>query len=353
MANVLVTGGSGFIASWCTLALLQAGHNARVTVRNPSRGAALREHLHSAADFDDGRLGVVEADLNGDRGWAEAVSGMDYVLHVASPTLREADIAEDQMIAAARDGVLRVLRASRDADVKRVVVTSAYGAVGYGHKKQSAPFTEEDWTNVDANIAPYQRSKTLSERAAWEFIDREGDGLELAVVNPTTVIGPLIGPDDPPSLRLIRGMLDGAMSACPPLATGWVDVRDVADLHLRAMTNPAAAGQRFLAISGHSLRIVDISRILRDELGERAAKAPTRELPLFVARALGAVNPQLKALRPQLGQNFNATSAKAERLLGWRARAIAETVRDTAESLLNHPARTVVPGGRSDTSGTR
>ncbi|SDY63601.1 SDR family oxidoreductase [Herbiconiux ginsengi] len=339
MANVLVTGGSGFIASWCTLYLLDAGHDVRVTVRSTARGAALRGHLHSAADFDDSRLSIVEADLNGDSGWDDAVAEMDYVLHVASPTLREADITEAQMIAAARDGVLRVLRRARDAGVKRVVLTSAYGAVGYGHKPQEAPFTEEDWTDVDANIAPYQRSKTLAERAAWTFIAEEGDGLELAAVNPTTVIGPLVGPDDPPTLRMIRGMLDGVMPACPPFATGWVDVRDVADLHLRAMTDPAAAGERFLAISGHSLRIVDIAHLLRDRLGERAAKAPTRELPLFVARALSVVNPQLRALRPQLGQNFTATSAKAERLLGWHARPVADTVADTGESLLAHPGR--------------
>ncbi|MBF4463239.1 MULTISPECIES: SDR family oxidoreductase [unclassified Rathayibacter] len=336
MAQVLVTGGSGFIASWCVLQLLEAGHTVRTTVRNLAREPALRKQLHDATNFPDDHLEVVATDLQIDTGWADAVAGCDFVLHVASPTLRNAGATEDEMVAAARDGVLRVLRASRDAGVKRVVLTSAFGAVGYGHPRRAAPYTEEDWTNVDANIAPYQKSKTLSERAAWKFIEEEGGALELAAVHPVAVIGPVLGPDDPPSLRIIRNMLNGDVPACPPFGSSWVDVRDVADLHLRAMTDPAAAGQRWLASAGKSLRIIEVARILHQQLGERAAKAPTRELPLPVARALSLFNPQMKALRPQLGRDFDATSAKAERLLGWHARPIEDTIRETAESLLAH-----------------
>lgn len=336
MAQVLVTGGSGFIGSWCVLQLLEAGHTVRTTVRTLTREPALREQLHAATSFTDDRLEVVAADLQSDLGWTNAVAGCDFVLHVASPTLRNAGATEEEMVAAARDGVLRVLRASRDAGVRRVVLTSAFGAIGYGHPRRAAPYTEEDWTNVDANIAPYQKSKTLSERAAWQFIEEEGGTLELAAVHPVAVIGPVLGPDDPPSLRIIRNMLNGDVPACPPFGSSWVDVRDVADLHLQAMTDPAAAGQRWLASAGKSLRIIEVARILYQQLGDRAAKAPTRELPLLIARALSLVNPQMKALRPQLGRDFDATSAKAERLLGWRARPIEDTIRDTAESLLAH-----------------
>jgi len=336
MTQGLVTGGSGFIGSWCVLALLQAGYDVRTTVRDLARETALREQLHAAAEFEDARLTVVRADLQSDDGWADAVAGCDYVLHVASPTLRNAPESEESMVAAARDGVVRVLRAARDAHVRRVVLTSAFGAIGYGHARRSTPFTEEDWTNVDADIAPYQRSKTLAERAAWQFIQDEGHGLELAAVHPVAVIGPVLGPDDPPSLRIIRSMLDGEVPACPPFGSSWVDVRDVADLHLRAMTDPAAAGERWLASAGRSLRTVEVARILRERLGERAAKAPTRELPLFLARVFSRFNPQLRALRPQLGQDFDATSAKAERLLGWAPRPIDDTISDTAESLLAH-----------------
>ena len=335
-ARVLVTGGSGFIGGWCVLAVISAGYDVRTTVRDLKKGQALREQLHAAASFDDSRLTVVRADLQDDTGWAAAVDGSEFVLHVASPTLRTTGISEADMIATARDGVLRVLRAARDNGVRRVVLTSASGAIVYGHKPQKAPFTEEDWSDVAANIPPYQKSKTLAERAAWEFVRTEGQGLELAAINPTAVLGPLLGNDDPPSLRTIRGMLDGSLPLCPPFGTGWVDVRDVADLHLRAMTDPAAAGERFIATSGHSLRMVEVSRILRQRLGDRAAKAPTREMPLLLARALSVVNPQMRALRPQLGQNLDSTSAKAEAVLGWQPRSVSDSIADTAESILAH-----------------
>ncbi|MFF7072043.1 SDR family oxidoreductase [Streptomyces pseudovenezuelae] len=336
MTHVLVTGGTGFIGSWCVRALLDAGHTVRTTVRNPRREPELRSWLHAATTFDDDRLTVVRADLEHPDGWDDAVAGCDHVLHVASPTLRLTPAHDDELVVPAREGVLRVLRAARDAGVRRVVLTSAFGAVGIGHPARSTPFTEEDWTDVDADIPPYQRSKTLAERAAWQFIKEEGGTLEMAAVHPVGVLGPLLGPDDPPSLRLVRRMLEGRVPACPPFGMGFVDVRDVADLHLRAMTDPAAAGERFLAVAGHSLRVVEIARILHDRLGERAAKAPTRELPVWLARALGVVNPELRLLRHQLGRDLDATSAKAERLLGWRARPIEDTVQDTAESLLAH-----------------
>jgi dihydroflavonol-4-reductase len=336
MSQVLVTGGSGFIAGRCIVQLLEAGHDVRTTVRDSAKEPALRRVLHGATAFSDDRLSVVVADLGSDDGWGEAVIGCNHVLHVASPTLRAGGASEDEMIAAARGGVLRVLRAARDAGVRRVVLTSASGAIVYGHPDETRPFTEEDWTDVDADIAPYQRSKTLAERAAWRFIEEEGGGLELSVVNPTAVIGPVLGPDDPPSLRVIAGMLRGDLPVAPPFGTGWVDVRDVADLHLRAMTDPAANGERFLAISGRSLRVIEVARILRARLGDRAAKAPTRELPVFAARALGIVNPALRALRPQLGHDFPATGAKAERLLGWRPRPVEDAIADTAESLFAH-----------------
>ncbi|MFJ5264947.1 SDR family oxidoreductase [Streptomyces sp. NPDC088387] len=336
MAQVLVTGGTGFIGSWCVLALLEAGHTVRTTVRDLRREPALRSWLHEAASFDDDRLTVVRADLEQSEGWDDAVANCDFVLHVASPTLRHTPANDDELVVPAREGVLRVLRAARDAGVRRVVLTSAFGAVGIGHAPRSTPFTEEDWTNVDGDIPPYQRSKTLAERAAWKFVENEGHGLELVAVHPVGVLGPLLGVDDPPSLRLVRRMLEGQVPACPPFGMGFVDVRDVADLHLRAMTDPAAAGQRFLAVAGHSLRVVDIARVLRDRLGERAAKAPTREMPLWLARTLSRVNPEMRLLRHQLGRDLDATSAKAERVLGWRARPIEDTIAETAESLLAH-----------------
>ncbi|MFC4065123.1 SDR family oxidoreductase [Actinoplanes subglobosus] len=333
MTHVLVTGGSGYIGSWCTLALLDAGFTVRTTVRDPAREPQLRATLNRPG----ANLEVVRADLSADDGWRAAADGCDAILHVASPTLTRPPRDDDEMVRPAVDGTLRVLRAARDAGVRRVVMTSAIGAIAYGHPPRDTPFTERDWTNVDAGIGPYQKSKTLSERAAWDFVAGEGRGLELATVNPTAVLGPVLGPDYSPSLNGIARMLDGSMPTLLKFATGYVDVRDVASLHLLAMTEPAAAGERFIATAGHSLWQRDIARIMRERLGERAAKVPTREMPLAVARGLALVNPQMGALKMLLGRNLDATSAKAERLLGWKARPIEDTVVETAESLLALP----------------
>lgn len=340
MAEVLVTGGSGYIGSFCVLALLADGHTVRTTVRDLKKEPAVREMLRAGGAPADAKVTVLQADLQQDNGWREAVEGCDYVLHVASPTLTSLSRNDDDMVGPARGGVLRVLRAAHAAGVKRVVLTSAFGAVGMGHPEKSRVFTEADWSNVDGGIAPYQKSKTLAEKAAWDFVAEHTD-LELAVVNPVGVFGPVLGPDYSPSLGLLQRMLDGELPALPKFAMGYVDVRDVADLHLRAMTDPAAAGERFLAISGHSLWVRDIAAILRDRLGDRAAKVPTRELPVWTARALARVNPGLRILRPQLGKNFDATSKKAQDMLGWSPRPIEDTIADTAESLLALQGTTV------------
>src|SRR5205814_2973496 len=196
MSTVLVTGGSGFIGSYCILQLLEAGHQVRATLRDPSREDDVRTVLHAASAAADGRLFFHTADLMHDAGWAEAVGGCEYVLHVASPFPATLPKHEDELIVPAREGALRVLRAARDAGVKRVVVTSSFAAIGYGHKPQTAPFEEMSWTDPAApDVQPYAKSKALAERAAWDFIAREGDALELSVVNPVGVFGPVLSPD--------------------------------------------------------------------------------------------------------------------------------------------------------------
>ncbi|MFF5292778.1 SDR family oxidoreductase [Paractinoplanes globisporus] len=337
MADVLVTGGSGYIGGWCTLALLNAGYSVRTTVRDLEREPQVRAMVRRGGADSGASLRVLRADLRHDGGWREAVAGCDAVLHVASPTLTQVPRNEDEMVRPAIDGTLRVLRVARDAGVRRVVMTSAIGAIAYGHPPRGIPFTENDWTNVDAAIAPYQKSKTLAERAAWDFVADEGRGLELAVINPTAVLGPVLGPDYSPSLNAIARMLDGSMRTLLKFASGYVDVRDVASLHVLAMTEQAAAGERFIATSGHSLWQRDIAAVLRERLGDRAAKVPTREMPLWVARGLARVNPQMRTLRLLLGRNLDATSAKAEHMLGWKARPIEDTIVETAESLLALP----------------
>jgi dihydroflavonol-4-reductase len=214
-----------------------------------------------------------------------------------------------------------------------VVLTSAFGAVGVGHKPLNRPFNETDWSDLTGNVAPYQRSKTLAERAAWEFIAREGRGLELSAVNPVAVLGPALGADYSHSIRLIRNLLEG-QPGCPKINSGFVDVRDVADLHLRAMTDPAARGERFLAISGESMWLVDVAKILRRRLGAAASKVPTRVVPNWVVRLAALRNPALRGLVPLLGVSLNATGEKARRLLGWAPRSSEEAIVAAAESLL-------------------
>src|SRR6476661_10877299 len=252
MSVVLVTGGSGFVGVHTILQLLAAGHEVRTTVRQPERSQDVLAMLREGGAVSPESLSFFTADLTRDEGWREAVAGCDYVLHVASPLSSSVPRDENELIIPARDGTLRVLRASREAGVKRVVITSSTAAVAYGHKPQSQPFDESNWTNLDggAEVQPYVKSKTLAERAAWDFIAKEGGSLELSVVNPVGIFGPVLGPDYSTSILMVQRLMDGAVPGCPRLYSGAVDVRDVADLHIRAMTHPDAKGERFLAVPG-------------------------------------------------------------------------------------------------------
>src|SRR5512142_806941 len=338
MSEVLVTGGSGFIASHCILQLLAAGHEVRTTVRSLAREPAVRALLRAGGADPGERLRVVAADLTRDEGWPEAVQGCAHVLHVASPFPEALPRHEDELVVPARDGALRVLRAARDAGVRRVVLTSSFAAVGYGHGPRAPgapPLDETTWTDPTGDdVQPYVKSKTVAERAAWDFVAREGGGLELATVLPVGVFGPVLGPDYSTSVLLVQRLLDGALPGCPKLWFGVVDVRDVADLHLRAMTSPAARGERFLAVSGDFLSIREISLALRARLGEAARRAPTRELPSWLVRLASLRDPAVKQILPELGRPKNATAEKARRVLGWSPRPPEEALTASGESLV-------------------
>src|SRR5580698_10613097 len=332
---VLVTGGSGFIASHAILQLLNAGHSVRATVRDLKRESEVRAMLKQGGVQAGDRLSFFAADLQSEAGWAAAVGDCDYVLHVASPFPANVPQHEDELIVPAREGALRVLRAARDARVKRVVMTSSFAAIGYGQPPRSAPFDETNWSDTTGrDVTAYVKSKTLAERAAWDFIAREGGALELSVVNPVAVFGPVLGPDYSTSVLLIQRLMSGSVPGCPRLSFGVVDVRDVADLHIRAMTHPAAKGQRFLAVAGDFMSILDIAKVLKSRMGASARKVPTLQLPNGLVRIAAMRDPAVKQILPELGKTRNATNEKARRMLGWAPRSNEESIVATAESLL-------------------
>lgn len=333
--TVLVTGGSGFIAGHCILQLLEAGYAVRATVRSPRRADDVRAMLKTGGVEPGERLSFCTADLTADAGWPEAAAGCAYVLHVASPITTTQPKDENEMILPARDGALRVLRAAREAGARRVVMTSSMAAVGAGYDIPGKVFTEADWSNLDGpNVYAYEKSKTIAERAAWDFIAREGGGLELAVVNPVFVFGPVLAPDYSPSIQIIKRMLDGSMPGLPRMMLTVVDVRDVADLHLRAMTHPAARGERFLAVVGEHISFAEIARLIRSEMPQHAAGVPTRELPDWLVRFIGLFDREIARIAPGLGKYHEASGEKARRLLGWSPHTREEAILATAESLV-------------------
>lgn len=337
MTTVLVTGGSGFVGGHIILQLLAGGHQVRTTIRNLDQESGLRAMLGGAEGEIGRALTFFAADLEKDDGWADAIAGCEYILHVASPFPSATPKHADQLIAPAREGTLRVLRAAALAGVRRVVMTSSFGAIGYGHPPQRVPFDEANWANVDVpGISAYIKSKTLAERAAWAFVARDGGGMELTVINPVGVFGPVLGPHLSASTSIIKLLMDGDISRCPRLSFGAVDVRDVADLHIRAMTRPAAAGERFLAVAGECISMLDAAKLLRARLGAAADKVPTKEAPDWLLRLLAPFVPKLRAVVPDLGKVRQSSSEKARRLLGWSPRSNEEAIVATAESLVRH-----------------
>ncbi len=331
--RVLVTGGSGFLATHCIIRALEAGYDLRTTIRSPGREAEVRAMV-AAAGIDAGnRLDFVLADLTHDNGWDIAAADCTYVLHVASPFPAGEPVHEDALIVPARDGALRVLKAARNAGVRRTVLTSSFAAVGYGYPEKDRRFTEVDWTRTEAPIAPYIKSKAVAERAAWDFVAREGGGMELTVLNPVGIFGPAPGADLSGSIAIIRQMMAGDMKAVPNISFGVVDVRDVAALHARAMTHPAAAGERFIATAG-TLSLREVAHILKTHLGSAADKVSTRPVADWMVRLAAIFDPKVRGAVRDLSVVRRADSAKAERLLDWTPRPMAEAIVASGESLI-------------------
>ena len=332
--QVLVTGASGFIASHCIIQLLDRGYRVRGTMRNMPRADEMRAVIERHAGTVAG-LSFVEADLLEDAAWDSAMEGCAYVLHVASPVPIDTPKDPDALLRPARNGTLRVLRAARDHGVRRVVVTSSTAAVSYGEGGRAhADFTEEDWTDPDGpGVSPYARSKILAERAAWDFVRTEGNGLELAVINPSLVLGPVLETDFGSSAELIRRLLKGDFPGCPRLGFPVVDVRDVAALHIAAMEMPEAQGHRFLC-ANEFMWIGDIAKVLREHLPGYRRKIPSRALPDWLMRVIGLFDRRVRSISSELGARRAVSCAKARTMLGWSPRPGKEAIIATADSLI-------------------
>ena len=333
--RVLVTGGSGFIAGHIIVQLLDQGYLVRTTVRSLRKEGAVRAVLADAGVVDDSGLSFVAADLMDDAGWAAAVEGCDYVLHVASP-VRPGNVKdENDVIAPAREGTLRVLRAARDAGVRRLVLTSAFHAVGFGHPHTHGTFTEDDWSVLDGpGVDAYGKSKILAERAAWDFAAAEDGAMELVTMLPVAVMGPVMGDDVSGANHVVRRSLDGAIPGYPNMWMPIVDVRDVASAHILAMTAPAAAGQRFLVAGGPSIAMKEVGALLKADLGDAAKRVPTRTLPNFVVRLAARFNPEFESVAADLDFDKEVSNDKARRVLGWTPRPSREAVIAAGRSMV-------------------
>ncbi|KAA2242959.1 aldehyde reductase [Chitinophaga agrisoli] len=333
--TVLVTGGTGFVGIHCILQLLQQGYQVRTTIRSLSKKDEVISMLKTGGLTSIENLSFTVADLTQDANWEVATQGCTYVLHIASPIHLHLPKHEDDMIRPAVDGTLRVLKAARNAGVQRVVMTSNFGAVGYSHTDRTTLITEESWTNPnEKGLSAYNKSKVLAEEAAWDFIKKEGGAMELTVINPMGIFGPSLSPVLSSGFGLLQKVMDGTMKALPDITLGIVDVRDVAELHLRAMTAPEAKGQRFLALAGGTMSLLEIARLLKEKLPDATQNTSTKKLPRWVVRIAALFNPQAKAMLPLIGIYRNASNEKAKRVLGWRPRSNEEAVLASAESLV-------------------
>lgn len=328
--TVFVSGGSGYIAGFLIKQLIDEGWMVHTSIRDLGKEAAVRTSLGT----DDNKLKFFAADLTSDKGWAEAMAGCSHVAHVASPFPPAAPKHEDELIVPARDGALRALRAAKEVGVSRFVLTSSMAAIAYGHGAADHIVTEADWTDVNSPDAyPYVKSKTIAERAARDWIAAEGGTMEFVSVNPSLVLGPLQSGDFSTSLEAIKKLLEGSVPGLPNFGFGIVDVRDVADMHVRCLTSPDMAGERFIC-SGPFMTMSDIAKVLREGLGKQARKVPTRRLPNWAVRIAALFDPMVRQVLGELGNRRESPPDHAREKLGWIPRPADQSILDTARSMI-------------------
>lgn len=334
--TVLVTGGTGFVGMQIVFQLLQKGYTVKTTMRSLKSKDKLLETLKSNGIPSLENLSFIVTELTKDDNWEEAMKDCKYVLSVASPVFFEIPKNENEAIRPAVEGILRILKFAKKAGVKRVVMTSNFGAVGFSHSNRNIVTTEDDWTNPnEKGLSVYEKSKTLAEKAAWDFIKNEGGNLEFATINPVAILGTSLDEHLSGSFNILKHLLDGSMKAVPNIPLNIVDVRDVADLHIRAMENPNASGNRFIATADGQISMPEIAALLKDKFSEFANKVSAKKVPNFVLNVASLFNERAKEGALLLKVNRNVSNAKAKKILGWTPISSQEqTIIAAMESML-------------------
>lgn len=316
--TVLVTGGTGFVGMQIVFQLLQKGYKVKTTMRSLESKDKLLETLKANGIPSFEKLSFEVTELTKDDNWEEAMKDCKYVLSVASPVFFEIPKDESEAIRPAVEGILRILKFARNAGVKRVVMTSNFGAVGFSQTDKNTATIEDDWTDPnEKGLSVYEKSKTLAEKAAWDFIKNEGGNLQFATINPVAILGKSLDAHISGSFNILKHLLDGSMKAVPNIPLNIVDVRDVADLHIRAMENPDASGNRFIATADGQISMPEIATLLKDKFPNYATKVSTKKIPNFVLNFASLFNEQAKEGALLLKVNRNVSNAKAKKILGW------------------------------------
>lgn len=332
--NVLVTGITGFIGSHIAINLLNAGYSVRGTMRNLARKESIFNILSDNAINTD-KLEFFKGELTEPDDWDKAMEGMDYVMHVASPLPFDLKKNADDLIIPAREGTLNVLNAAQNHKIKRVVLTSSIAAIGHGHNSKVRTFTEEDWTNLNSrkDTPPYVQSKTIAESEAWKFVKQKEVQLELAVINPGYVFGPLLEKDYSDSGEIIRKLLAGEIPGLPKISFPLVDVRDVAEMHLQALETKEAAGQRFICVN-ESSSYQYIAKTLKEAFPEYGKNIKIFEFPDFFIRFYSLFDKDTRIITVELGRSRSYNNSKSVKMFGWKPRSNKESIISMAESMI-------------------
>jgi dihydroflavonol-4-reductase len=331
--KILVTGANGFIGLHTVLHFLKSGYNLCATVRTEEQGEKVHQTL--AKHVDTNKLEFICTDLTKDQGWDQAVSGCDFVLHLASPFPSEAPKDENELIIPAREGTLRVLHAAQKGGVKRVVLVSSVAAITGGHERENRTFNESDWTDLSKTDYAYSKSKTLAERAAWEFIKspENKNGLQLVSVNPSNVFGPVLDNRHHTSTEWFLTLLRHEIPGLTRTQLNFVDVRDLVQMIEKAMIMPEAAGKRFIA-NGASVQLQEFALLLDHNFASRGYRVPTRVLPDWLVRFFAILVPKTKPVIDTLGWRHVISTEQAHSTLGWQPRPYEGTILEMAQSMM-------------------